>query len=135
LTSGRRASFSRATAMLVKLRWGSSAIRSVADLPSRETLIGYVREAMHLNEAGVKVPRRPSPKQEGLEEVPESLRHALEEDPRAAERFQQFSPSQRREYIEWVAEAKREETRDRRIATAIEWIAEGKPRNWRYIKR
>jgi uncharacterized protein YdeI (YjbR/CyaY-like superfamily) len=109
-------------------------IRAISDLPPRDELIGYVREAMRLNEAGITVPRGTARKEERAEDVPESLRHALKENPRAAEHFQRFSPSQRREYIEWVSEAKRPETRARRVATAIEWIAEGKPRNWKYIK-
>lgn len=109
-------------------------IQAISDLPPRETLIGYVREAMRLNVAGVKPTRRAISKREDVLEVPGSLRDALEKNARASAQFQRFSPSQRREYIEWIAEAKREETRDKRIATAIEWIAEGKPRNWKYIK-
>ncbi|HET9424260.1 MAG TPA: YdeI/OmpD-associated family protein [Gemmatimonadaceae bacterium] len=109
-------------------------IQDIADLPPRDTLIRHVREAMRLNEAGVKVTRRTAVKREHSDDVPSSFRDALEKNPRAAEQFRRFSPSQRQEYVEWVAEAKREETRDRRIATAIEWISEGKSRNWKYIR-
>jgi uncharacterized protein YdeI (YjbR/CyaY-like superfamily) len=58
---------------------------------------------------------------------------ALRRDKAASATFKAFSPSQQREYVEWIAEAKRVETRDRRIAQAIEWLAEGKPRNWKYM--
>lgn len=109
-------------------------LRSVEDLPPRETLIGHVREAMRLNAAGVKPARGKAPKREHSDEVPESFQQALVTNSRASEQFQRFTASQRREYIEWIVEAKREETRDRRIATAIEWIADGKPRNWKYIR-
>lgn len=108
-------------------------IRSVSDLPSRDVLIGYVREAMRLNEEGVKAPASPKRKREL--ETPKAFRDALERRPAAQAAFAGFSPSHRYEYVEWIAEAKRQETRDRRIATATEWIAEGKPRNWKYMKR
>jgi uncharacterized protein YdeI (YjbR/CyaY-like superfamily) len=110
-------------------------IRSLSDLPSRETLIEYVRRAMRLNEQGVKVPKAQAGKGRPELEIPEPFLRALEGHPEAAAAFEGFSPSHRREYVEWIAEAKREETRDRRIRTALEWLAEGKPRNWKYIKR
>jgi uncharacterized protein YdeI (YjbR/CyaY-like superfamily) len=109
-------------------------ITTVSDLPEPEVLVGYVRKAMRLNENGVKVPR-PARRRKDEPVVPEAFRKALEATPKAAAAFQAFSPSHRREYVEWIAEAKRDRTRERRIATAIEWIAEGKPRNWKYMKR
>jgi uncharacterized protein YdeI (YjbR/CyaY-like superfamily) len=63
------------------------------------------------------------------------LKRALARSRKAAATFDTFSPSHRRDYLEWVAEAKQDETRARRIAQAIEWVAEGKPRNWKYMKR
>jgi uncharacterized protein YdeI (YjbR/CyaY-like superfamily) len=57
---------------------------------------------------------------------------ALRKNAKAGAVFAAFSPSAKREYVEWIAEAKRPETRDKRIATAVEWIAEGKQRNWKY---
>lgn len=110
-------------------------ITSISDLPSREALIGYVRQAMELNEKGVKVPAPRARVKETPLEVPEAFRVALDRSPQAAKVFEGFSPSQRKEYVEWIAEARREETQSRRIATAIEWIAEGKQRNWKYMKR
>lgn len=109
-------------------------IRAISDLPPPETLVGYVQEAMRLNEDGVKVPKKAAPRCGAEAEVPEAFRAALERHPQAAEVLERFSPSQRGEYVEWIADARREETRDRRIGTAVEWIAEGKPRHWKYIR-
>jgi uncharacterized protein YdeI (YjbR/CyaY-like superfamily) len=106
-------------------------VTSLDDLPARKVLLGYVRKAVELNEAGVKAPS--SPKKKPLP-MPKPFRDALDRNPLAAAWFGKMSPSQRRDYVEWVAEAKREATRERRIATAVEWIAQGKPRNWRYMK-
>lgn len=106
-------------------------IRSLLDLPSRKVLVGYVRRAMRLNEQGVKPVRKPVAKRAALR-MPADLRAALAEQPAAAANFERLRPSQRREYVEWIVEAKREDTRARRIATAVEWIADGKPRHWKY---
>lgn len=106
-------------------------IRSLADLPSRRVLVGYVRRAMRLNEQGVKVSRKTVAKR-AAPRLPADLKAALVEHPAATASFERFSPSQRREYVEWIIEAKREDTRARRLATAVEWIAEGKPRHWKY---
>jgi uncharacterized protein YdeI (YjbR/CyaY-like superfamily) len=57
---------------------------------------------------------------------------ALENAPRARQAFESFAPGHRREYLEWVAEAKQDTTRQKRIASALEWLAEGKRRNWKY---
>lgn len=68
-------------------------------------------------------------------ETPQALRVALEAHPAAKAAYEAFAPSHRREYAEWIAEAKREETRARRVAQAVEWLAEGRPRNWKYMSR
>ena len=104
-------------------------LRRVEDLPPRETLI---HAAMRLNASGTATPRRTRAPQPRESTVPDALRRALDRHPAAAEHFAAMSPSHRREYIEWITEAKREETRERRIATTIEWLSEGKGRNWRY---
>lgn len=105
-------------------------IESIRDLPSKRELVGLVRKAARLNERGVKAPRsarrRPDPV------VPSDLGEALARNARARSAFEDFPPSHRREYIEWIEEAKRPATRARRVATAVEWIAEGKPQNWKY---
>ena len=111
-------------------------IRSEADLPTDDAIRGYVAEAVRLKDARVKTPRRTAAKPPRAEvAVPEMLARALasHDAPRAA--FERLAPSQRREYAEWVAEAKTDATRARRVATALEWIAEGKSRNWKYERR
>jgi uncharacterized protein YdeI (YjbR/CyaY-like superfamily) len=88
---------------------------------------------MKLNDEGVKSPVRSKPKEPRAIVVPDDLAAALRANTRAQATFDAFSPSNKREYIEWITEAKAEATRSRRLATAIEWMAEGKPRNWKYM--
>jgi uncharacterized protein YdeI (YjbR/CyaY-like superfamily) len=113
-------------------------IESLDDLPSRAILAGYIRKAMRLNEEGVSkakagvVAKRPAKKKAVA--VPNDLQSALRRNAAARAAFTEFTPSQQRDYIEWLTEAKREETRKRRLDTAIEWISEGKTRNWKYIR-
>jgi len=109
-------------------------IRSLDDLPSKRTIAGYVRKAAKLNEEGVKVPRKARPRAARPVSVPADLAAALRRSRKAREAFASFSPSHQREYIEWITEAKRAETRERRLATTIEWLEEGKPRHWKYAK-
>jgi uncharacterized protein YdeI (YjbR/CyaY-like superfamily) len=109
-------------------------ITRLSDLPSKKTLTGYIKQAMKLNEDGVKVPARVRPaKPRPAPATPDDLQAALKKNKQARATFDAFSPSCKREYIEWVTEAKREETRQRRIAQAVEWMAEGKQRNWKYL--
>ena len=108
-------------------------IRSLADLPNEKTLIGYVKKAAALNEAGIKAPGRSKPEKREPIEIPEYFAAALKKNARARKTFEGFSPSHRREYLEWVTEAKREETRKQRLAMSIKWLAEGKARNWKYM--
>lgn len=106
-------------------------IRSLDDLPPAEVLAGYVEKAVELNRAGVPAPRAARPAK-GDVEVPEDLAAALDENPQARATFEGFSPGQQREYVEWITEAKREATRQKRLETAVEWMAEGKTRHWKY---
>ena len=108
-------------------------LRTVADLPPKKTFVALVRKAAALNEQGVKPPaaRRNGPRPAAV--VPDELAAALKRDKAAAKHFAAFPPGQQRDYIEWISEAKREQTRQRRLAQALEWIAEGKPRNWKYL--
>ncbi len=109
-------------------------ITSLADLPTKKVLTGYIKEAMKLNEAGVKGPSRMKPKGPKPELViPDDLVTALAKNAKAAAVFDAFSPSKRREYVEWLTEAKTDATRTRRLETAVEWISEGKERNWKYM--
>jgi uncharacterized protein YdeI (YjbR/CyaY-like superfamily) len=105
-------------------------IASLEDLPEPAVLAEMIRKAMALAEAGVKPQREKSAK--APIEPPEDLVAALEENQAALATFQGFSPSSRREYVEWVVQAKRAETRATRIAQAVAWMAEGKKRNWKY---
>ena len=107
-------------------------LTSVDDLPRPEALTELIRKAVALTDAGVKAPRNKNVKAPA--ETPADLEAALQGNGAAAGTFESFSPSCRREYVEWVSEAKRPETRARRIAQAVEWIAEGKKRNWKYGK-
>ncbi len=105
-------------------------ITAVADLPKESVLVGYVREAARLNETGRKVgpirkARKPLP-------APGDLVAALKKESGATAKFQAFSPSQKREYSEWLVEAKTDSTRKQRLATSVEWIAQGKTRMWKY---
>ncbi|MFL5383699.1 MAG: YdeI/OmpD-associated family protein [Longimicrobiaceae bacterium] len=110
-------------------------ITSLADLPPDDVLAGYVHEAMRLNEEGVKPPARTKPAEKKKElEVPDDLTAALQANPAALAHFEGFSPSKRKEYVEWITEAKTEATRAKRLGTAVEWIAEGKARHWKYEK-
>jgi uncharacterized protein YdeI (YjbR/CyaY-like superfamily) len=109
-------------------------ITSVSDLPTRSIFRRYVRKAMRLNEQGVKVPREKARPRKPIPMHPE-LRRALRANRKASATFKAFSPSHQREYLEWIAEAKQDATRARRIAQAVGWLAEGKPRNWKYTGR
>src|SRR5256714_8312808 len=108
------------------------SIQSLSDLPDEKKLVGYVKKAAALNEAGVKAPGRAARKKRPPIPVPEDFAAALKKNAKARKTFENFSPSHRREYLEWITEAKREETRKERMATSLKWLAEGKARNWKY---
>ena len=110
-------------------------IERLADLPGKRELTRIVREAVALADAGVKPPRAPKRAARGELEVPEDLRKALARNAAARRTFEGFSPSHRREYIEWLVEAKREDTRARRLAQTLEQLAAGKSRHWKYQTR
>jgi len=110
-------------------------IKSLADLPPKDVLIAYVKEAARLNDENVKLPARPKSDAKKDLVVPDALADALKENREASETFENFSYSNKKEYIHWITEAKSEETRNKRLATAIEWMNEGKSKNWKYEKR
>ena len=105
-------------------------ITSLADLPGDRAMIRYIRQAAKLNESGAPARPRPQPKKPLA--VPADLSIALKKNAKAAKVFKDFSPGARRDYIEWITEARREETRQTRLATAIQWMAAGRRRNWKY---
>jgi uncharacterized protein YdeI (YjbR/CyaY-like superfamily) len=105
-----------------------------SDLPPKRVLAGYIKKAVALNDEGVKVARAPKPAAPKAVRVPADLTASLKKSAGARTTFAGFSPSHKREYIEWITEAKSDQTRARRLATAIEWMAAGKSRNWKYLK-
>ncbi|MGB8013891.1 MAG: YdeI/OmpD-associated family protein [Terriglobales bacterium] len=115
-------------------------ITSLQDLPSDKLLLGWIRQAATFIDSGQytspiaarnKVVKAPKP----AVKTPADFTAALRKNKKAAAAFAAFSPSCKREYVEWIVEAKRPETRDKRIATAVEWISAGKQRNWKYQQK
>ncbi len=107
-------------------------ITKLGDLPPKKVLVEYIKLAKKLNDDGVKSPTRiQKPRRELV--VPDDLAKALKGNKAAQATFDKFSPSNKREYVDWITEAKTEATRNKRLDTAIEWMAEGKPRNWKYM--
>jgi uncharacterized protein YdeI (YjbR/CyaY-like superfamily) len=109
-------------------------IKSIEDLPPREVLIDFILQAIALNEKEVKV----APKKPATEKIPvatpDYFIQFLAGNPAALEIFQKFSPSHKKEYVEWIVDAKTDATRQKRMETALEWISEGKSKNWKYQK-
>ena len=108
-------------------------VASLSELPSKKVLTGFIKEAMRLNDEGIKVARKKPGTRKPLP-VPADLTAALRKNAKAGATFKGLSPSHQREYIEWITEAKGEDTRRRRLETAVGWMAEGKSRNWKYVK-
>jgi len=109
-------------------------ITSLKDLPNDKTMKKLIHDAMKLNDDGVKVVKAPVSKVKKEIVVPDILKKALKSDARAAETFNNFPYSCKKEYVEWINEAKTDVTRDKRLATTLQWLAEGKRRNWKYEK-
>ena len=112
-------------------------LHSVADLPEDKILLAYIKQAAKLNEDGIKrplIPKHPTTAQAELI-VPDDLQEALDKNDDALTTFTNFSPSNKREYVSWLNEAKTDATRQKRLETAMEWMAEGKVRLWKYAKK
>ena len=107
-------------------------ITSVKDLPSDKVMIGLIHQAVELNEKGLKVAKKPTEKTELV--VPIDLTKALSKNKTAKAAFEKFSYSHKKEYVQWVEEAKTDATRNKRLATTVEWLSEGKSKNWKYEK-
>jgi uncharacterized protein YdeI (YjbR/CyaY-like superfamily) len=107
-------------------------ITSLKDLPTDKKIIALIKEAVELNERGIKLPA----KEKAIETIeiatPEYFLKELKKNKNAFEVFQAFAPSHRKEYSRWIMDAKTDATKNRRIAQAIEWIENGKGRNWKY---
>ena len=106
-------------------------LMSIKDLPGDKQLIGYIKKAAELNERGVER-KRPARGTQKIS-VPSDLKAALAKNAKAKKTFEDFSYSHKKEYVQWITDAKRDETRRRRLKTAIQWLAQGKPQNWKYL--
>jgi uncharacterized protein YdeI (YjbR/CyaY-like superfamily) len=108
-------------------------VSQISELPADKELLTYIRLARRLAEEGAPNPMRKKSAPKPELEIPAEFAAALKKNKAAAKTFEAFAPSHRREYIEWIGDAKRDETRQKRIATVLEWLAEGKSRNWKYM--
>jgi len=108
-------------------------ITSLDSLPPDTVIAGFLKQARRLNDDGARVVRKPSARRPVR--VPAPLKAALARDKKARDAFDAFPPSHRKEYASWVAEAKTEATRDKRIQTTLSWLREGRPRNWKYAQK
>lgn len=106
-------------------------ITTVKDLPADKIMIAYIKEAVQLNENGIKLPAKTKTTRKEIV-VPADIIAALKKNSKAKKVFEAFSPSHQKEYIEWITEAKTEPTRIKRLNTMLEWLEEGKDRNWKY---
>ena len=109
-------------------------LTSLKDLPTEKELLKCIKEAMELIELGATL-KKASPKKSAEIPVPKVLQAALDKNKKAKQVFTNFPPSQRKEYIAWINDAKTAATRISRIETTIEWVSEGKGRNWKYEKK
>jgi uncharacterized protein YdeI (YjbR/CyaY-like superfamily) len=109
-------------------------IRSLKDLPGDKIMAAYIKEAMALVDKGVKLTKKDIVSPTSVE-IPDYFLKELKKNKTAFANFDKSSPSHKKEYVMWITEAKTDETRNKRMATAIEWIAEGKQRNWKYMKQ
>jgi len=109
-------------------------LTKLSDLPKDSILKKYIKEAMRLTDEGVKLPQRQRNNEKKELIIPDYFIKAIGKNKKAQKVFDMFNYSNKKEYIQWITEAKTEATRDKRIATALEWIAEGKGRNWKYEK-
>lgn len=113
---------------------GHVKLSTVKEIPTQKVLVPYIKEAMKLNEEGAKIACSTRNEKEEIE-MPAEFAAALKKNQKAGRQFDAFAPSYQRDYIEWIADAKTEKTMLKRIDQGIEWIAEGKPRNWKYMPK
>ncbi len=107
-------------------------LKTIADLPDEKTLIVIIKAAAALTDAGVRV-ERPKAAPKAAVKPPAYFTAALKKNKKALAAYEKFSQSHQREYVEWITEAKTDATRERRLTQAVTWLAEGKPRNWKYV--
>lgn len=109
-------------------------ITALKDLPSNAIIKSYLKEAMALNDAGIKLSKTKKGVAETQVIIPEYFQKQLNKNKTAKATFEKMPPSHKKEYLEWITEAKTEITREKRISTTLEWLSEGKSRNQRYEK-
>jgi uncharacterized protein YdeI (YjbR/CyaY-like superfamily) len=109
-------------------------ITLVEDLPSEKIVLDYIKQAVRLNEEDIKLPPKKLVKAADVK-VPEYFTKVLKKNKKAFTAFETFSNSHRKEYVQWIAEAKSDDTRSRRMEQAVEWLSEGKSRNWKYERK
>jgi hypothetical protein len=111
-------------------------LTKLGDLPADEKLLSYIRDAVTLNKEGVSKPAKPKRAltADRVLEVPDYMTRALRKNKAALVTFEAFSYSHKKEHVEWITDAKTVATRDRRLAQAVEWMASGKSRHWKYVK-
>jgi uncharacterized protein YdeI (YjbR/CyaY-like superfamily) len=107
-------------------------LKSLKDLPPDKRMVAFIKEAMRLNTAGIKLERQPALKIKKKLTVPSDFKKLLARDTRALKTFEAFSYSNKKDYLDWITDAKTDATRIRRMNQSVEWLAEGKIRNWKY---
>lgn len=132
LLAGGKASLGRSRE---KAMGSFGRLASLDDLPARRTLVALLRKAMKLNDEGVRVRARPRAGNAAAVRPPADFLAAVRANRRALAAWESLAPGHRREYVEWVTEAKGAATRERRLATTVEWLSQGKRRNWKYERR
>ena len=110
-------------------------ITSLKDLPSDKKITAWIKEAMQLTDKGIKLPAKTKTVVKTELAVPDYFEKVLAKNKKAKQVFDNFAPSHKKEYLMWITEAKTEDTRNNRMATALEWLAEGKSRLWKYEKK
>ena len=108
-------------------------ITSLKDLPPDKVIIDFIKQAKKINDEGIKLTLKPK-KPKGELVIPDYFINSLKKNKKAFDTFNNFSYSHKKEYVEWISDAKTDETRNKRIETAIEWMSVGKSRNWEYMK-
>lgn len=109
-------------------------ITSLKDLPADKKIIAWIKEAMVLNDKGIKLAAPKPATSEKVLDIPNYFTSVLNKNKKAKATFDNFSYSNKKDYVVWVTEAKTEETKQKRLQQAVEWMAEGKIRNWKYAK-
>lgn len=108
-------------------------VTSLADLPDDETMLRYIKTAVSLHDSGTRARPRPAARPKTRLRTPADLTSGLKKNKKAAATWETFSYGKRKDYLEWLSEAKRDDTRAKRVATTLQWLAAGKPRNWKYM--